>query len=225
MPAKHFRKLRGPADVPLEPVLAKKEQSNTSITYGDRFILKIFRRLQEGVNPDLEIGRFITERTEYPHTPALGGSIEFHKGSKGSATLGILQSWVRNEGDAWNYTLDNLADYFENCLARSDKLVPPVKPPGHLLDHLNQEVPELAREAIGPYLGSASLLGQRTGELHMALASDRRDPDFTPEPFTPFYRRSLYQSLRTSADRAVTLLRDRLAVLGRNAPGADRMLP
>ena len=203
MPAKNFRKLRGPANVPLEPALPKKEQSNTSITYGDRLILKMFRRLQEGVNPDLEISRFITERTEYPaHAEHSRGSIEFHKDSKGSATLGILQSWVRNEGDAWTYTLDTLSDYFEHCLARSDNLVPPVKPPGHLLDHLNQEVPELARETIGPYLGSAGLLGQRTGELHMALASDRRDPDFTPEAFTPFYRRSLYQSLRTSADRA-----------------------
>jgi maltose alpha-D-glucosyltransferase / alpha-amylase len=226
VPAKNFRKLRGPANIPLEPALPKKEQSNTSITYGDRLILKLFRRLQEGVNPDLEISRFITETTEYPHTPTLAGYIEFHKDSNASASLGILQSWVRNEGDAWTYTLETLADYFEHCLTRSDKLVPPVNPPGHLLDHLNQEVPELAREAIGPYLGSAGLLGQRTGELHVALASDRRDPDFAPEPFTTFYRRSLYQSLRTSADRAITLLRDRLSTLPEETrAGAERLLP
>ena len=112
VPAKNFRKLRGPANVPLEPALPKKEQSNTSIAYGDRLILKLFRRLQEGVNPDLEISRFITEATEYPHTPTLAGYIEFHKDSNASASLGILQSWVRNEGDAWTYTLETLCRLF-----------------------------------------------------------------------------------------------------------------
>ncbi|HVO96403.1 MAG TPA: maltose alpha-D-glucosyltransferase [Terriglobales bacterium] len=224
-PTKNFRKLRGPMNDLLEPTLAKKEQSNTSITYGNRLILKIFRRLHEGVNPDLEISRFITEKTDYPHTPALAGSIEFHKEANGTATVGVLQSWVRNEGDAWSYTLDILGDYLEHCLTRSDKVVPPGHAPGHLLDHLKQEVPALALEAIGPYLGSADLLGRRTGELHLALASDRSDPDFAPEPFTSFYRRSLYQSLRTGADRALMLLRDRVATLPDDArSGATRLL-
>ena len=72
VPAKNFRQLRGPAGVALDAALPKKEQSNTSITYGDRLILKLFRRLQEGINPDLEISRFITEKTDYPHTPTFG---------------------------------------------------------------------------------------------------------------------------------------------------------
>jgi len=70
---------------------------------------------------------------------------------------------------------------------------------------------------IGPFLTSTSLLGQRTGELHMALASDRQDPNFAPEPFTQFYRRSLYQSLRTATDRALTLLGERLTSLPEEA--------
>ncbi len=183
----------------LEPVLAKKEQSNTSIRYGDRLILKIFRRLHEGVNPDLEIGRFITEANHYPHMfRRWRDSLEFRKGTNAVATVGNLQSWVSNEGDAWNYTLDHLTDYFENCLARSDdarSTWPPAGPLCWII--LNQEVPALARETIGPYLTSASLLGQRTGELHVALASDRQDPDFAPEPFTHVLSSFLYQSLRT----------------------------
>ena len=75
-------------------------------------------------------------------------------------------------------------------------------------------------------MGSAALLGQRTGDLHAALVSDRRDPDFAPEPFTSFYRRSLYQSLRASADRVITLLRDRLSTLPEETrAGAERLLP
>jgi maltose alpha-D-glucosyltransferase/alpha-amylase len=81
------------------------------------------------------------------------------------------------------------------------------------MDNLHQEIPIMAREMIGPFLTSASLLGQRTGELHMALASDQQDPDFAPEPFSQFYRRSLYQSLRIATDRAFTLLGERLTTL------------
>ena len=73
VPAKNFRQAARSGQCPVGARLTKKEQSNTSITYGDRLILKLFRRLQEGVNPDLEISRFITEKTEYPHTPTLGG--------------------------------------------------------------------------------------------------------------------------------------------------------
>ncbi len=225
MPSKHFRKLRDGADS-LEPALAKKEQSNTSITFGDRFILKIVRRLQEGVNPDLEISRFLTERTEFQQTPALAGSLdlEFPKNTNGGATVGILQAWVRNEGDGWSYTLDQLGDYLENCAARSDKFDGEIRPLTTLLDSLKQDVPPLAREMIGPYLATASLLGQRTGELHVALASDAHDPDFAPEPVTQFYRRSRYQSLRTATDSALTLLKECMPRLPDEARAAAALL-
>ena len=226
VPSERFRSLRGAQASILEPVLAKTEQSNTSIRYGDRLILKIFRRLHEGLNPDLEIGRFITERTTFRHVPPLAGSLEFGKGKKAVATVGILQGWVSNEGDAWNYTLDHLTDYFENCLARSATPVDLARPSGSVLDNLDQDVPALAREMIGAFLTSASLLGQRTGELHMALASDPQDPNFAPEPFTQFYRRSLYQSLRTATDRALTLLRERLTTLPEDTRAeAQNLLP
>jgi len=225
VPSKHFRKLRDGADS-LEPTLARKEQSNTSITYGDRFILKIVRRLQQGVNPDLEISRFLTEKTEFQQTPALAGSLdlEFSKSTNGGATVGILQAWVRNEGDGWNYTLDQLGDYFEKCAARSDKFDGEIRPLTTLLDSLKQDVPPLAREMIGPYLATASLLGQRTGELHVALASDAHNPDFAPEPVTQFYRRSRYQSLRTATDSALTLLKECMPRLPEEARAAAALL-
>jgi maltose alpha-D-glucosyltransferase / alpha-amylase len=176
----------------------------------------MFRRLQEGMNPDLEIGAFLTERTSFEHVPKLAGSFQIRRGNR-SATLGILQSWVRNEGDAWRYTLDHLGDFFESCSTMAEMPAELSPPAGHILDCVDREVPLAAQHMIGAYLASARLLGQRTGELHVALASERSDPDFAPEPFTPFYRRSAYQSMRTLADRTLSLLRDRLKALPEEA--------
>ena len=209
-PSKSFRELRGSSHAPLEPTVAKKDQSNTSIVYGERLILKIFRRIQDGVNPDLEIGRFLTEDASFDHVPKLGGSLEMRRGNNGSATIGILQCWVRNEGDAWRYTLDHLGDYFEACAALAPMPADLSAPPGHMVDFLDREPPHAMSEAAGSYLASAALLGRRSGELHVALASDRQHPDFAAEPFTPFYRRAVYQSMRTLTDRALAALREQV---------------
>ena len=223
-PSKLYHKERGsPATLP-EPIVSKREQSNTSVVYGDQFILKMFRRLQDGTNPDLEIGSFITENTSFEHVPKLVGSFQFKHNNR-SATLGILQNWIRNEGDAWRYTLDHLGDFFESCSAAAEIPESLSRPGGHILDFVDRELPLSARDVIGTYLASARLLGQRTGELHLALASEHTDPDFAPEPFTPFYRRAAYQSMRTLADRALALLRDRLKALPEEVRGdADKVL-
>jgi maltose alpha-D-glucosyltransferase/alpha-amylase len=221
-----FRALRGSSHAPLEPAIIRKEQSNTSIVYGDRLILKIFRRLNEGVNPDLEIGRFLSEKTNFEHVPKLGGSLELHRANRGPSTIGILQSWIRNEGDAWQYTLDHLADFFECYGALTGTQQAELYPPGgHVIDFVGREVPGAVRGCIGAYLTSAALLGRRTAEFHVALASDPQDPNFAAEPFTPFYRRAAYQSMRTVADRALTALRDRVKQLPDEVrPEADRLL-
>jgi maltose alpha-D-glucosyltransferase/alpha-amylase len=209
-PSKSFRTLAGAAEAALEPSLMRGEQSNTSIVYGDRFILKFFRRTSEGLNPDVEIGRFITEKTAFANVPPLAGFLEMRKQQGEPATIGILQGLIINQGDAWHYTLDSLGRYFEEVLTRhpaSEAALIPDKP---LAEIAAQETPELVRELMGAYLSSALLLGQRTGELHKALASDAKDPAFAPEPFTALYRRSLYQSFRTLADQSLSLLETRL---------------
>ena len=224
-PAKLFRELRGSSTTTLEPTIIKKDQSNTSIVYGERLILKVFRRIQGGVNPDLEIGRFLTEKVCFEHVPKLAGSLEVRRRNNGMATIGLLQSWVRNEGDAWRYTLDHPADFFEACTAIASMPADLGCPQGHMVDFVDREAPDAVREIIGSYLASAALLGRRSGELHVALASDRYDPDFAAEAFTPFYRRAAYQSMRTLTDRALAALREhakRLPEEGRAE--ADRVL-
>jgi maltose alpha-D-glucosyltransferase/alpha-amylase len=209
-PSKSFRALAGETEATLEPSLLRGEQSNTSIVYGDRLILKFFRRISEGLNPDVEVGRFITEKTAFANVPPLAGFLEMRKEQREPATLGILQGLVINQGDAWRYTQDSLGRYFEEVLTRHPSPETALIPDRPLAEVAAQETPQLVRELMGPYLSSALLLGQRTGELHKALASDVKDPVFAPEPFTALYRRSLYQSFRTLADQSLSLLEKRL---------------
>jgi maltose alpha-D-glucosyltransferase/alpha-amylase len=223
--SKAFRSLRGdPATLP-EPAVMEREQSNTSIIFGDRLVLKLYRRCTDGVSPDLQIGRFLTERARFAHTPPFAGHLEIRKGKSEPATVGILQGFVPNEGDAWQYTLDALGRFVHDVLPRGGDpgaAALPASPPALSTD---LEVPPLARELFGSYLQSAGLMGQRTGELHAALSSDRKSPEFAPEPFTPHSRRALYQSMRTLADQSLGLLAKRVKSFdGALRASAERVL-
>jgi maltose alpha-D-glucosyltransferase/alpha-amylase len=234
----------------LAPRLSKAEQSNTSIVFGDRFILKLFRKLEPGVNPDLEVGRFLTERAGFPHTPAVAGWLDLRRGGERERrkaeplTVGILQEFVQNEGDAWSFTLGSLGRFLERVLTRREDAALPAAPPppGGLvptalaLAALPEPDPEgrgerpempdgFEPELIGNYLDSARLLGMRTAELHLALASDSNDADFAPEPFGTLSQRSLYQSMRTLTGRSLTLLDERSGKLtGQAAELAGELL-
>ena len=201
------RELRETAASGLEPNVLRTEQSNTSITFGDRYIMKLIRKPDPGVDQDLEIGRFLTEHAPEVSTPIVAGYLEYQRRRQQPMTLGILQELVPSEGSAWGYTLDSLATYFERVLSRQAGDIPPAPvPAGSLLELMTQEVPDLAADLMGSYIQSAELMGRRTGELHVALASATDDPNFAPEPFTPFYQRSVYQSLRGMVARVFPLL-------------------
>jgi len=182
----------------LESSVGRAEQSNTSIIYQDRFILKLFRKLEPGVNPDIEIGRFLTER-KFQHTPAVLGTIEYRSKQGDLHAAAILQQFVPNRGDAWKYTLDSL-DEFLRRVAGSH---PPELPSQHPLDLVSEDPPQL----IGSYLESARLLGARTAQMHTALTDPNGGPDFAPEPFTPSDGEKLYQDMLSQADIAFELLR------------------
>ncbi|MFP3867206.1 MAG: maltose alpha-D-glucosyltransferase [Desulfobacteraceae bacterium] len=208
-----FRQLRAPAAAHLEPAIMKAEQSNTSIVYGDQFILKLYRRVEEGINPDLEIGRFLTEKTRFTNFPPVAGALEYRRNRSEPMTMAVLQGFVLNQGDAWEYTLDVLGHYYETALARKAEVEPELPSPSPFLAPIMEPVPPLAQEMIGHYLESARLLGQRTAELHLALASVKGDPNFAPEPFSALYQRSVYQSMRNLTARTFQLMRSRLRYL------------
>jgi maltose alpha-D-glucosyltransferase / alpha-amylase len=174
------------------------DQSNSSIMYGDQFFLKLYRKIEDGVNPDAELTRFLTERAKFEHIPVYCGSLEVRRSREEPCVLGLLVGQIAHGSDAWTYAVDSAGRFFERVLERR-----PTTEPGadeKLLEELIGGVfPERAR-----------LLGARTGEMHLALASDSTDPTFSPEMITSLYRRSLYQSMRAMTRRMTLLARKKL---------------
>ena len=210
-----FARLRGPETIRLEAALSVAEQSNNSVVFGERLILKVFRRLEDGVNPELEVGRFLTEKTSFGQIAPLAGSLEFRRDNGEPVALAVLQGYVPNQGDAWQYTLTTLDHYLKPMEVPASG-----EPPARaktLLQASSMEMPEVATRTIGAYLESARLLGRRTAELHIALASDPADPAFAPERISPQDQRSIYQSLNAVAMRSLELLRSQLNRLPEDA--------
>ncbi|MGH9318373.1 MAG: putative maltokinase, partial [Vicinamibacteria bacterium] len=198
------------------------EHSNTSVRFGDQFILKLYRRLQRGVSPDLEVGRMLTENTSFGHTAPLAGWIEGvpagrewvkPPSSDSSITLGILHRYVGNEGDCWQYTIDWLGRYYERVLLSASAAAPPAPPEGPSVGERELSVGTEVEESIGSYLEWARLLARRTAELHLHLASASEEPDFVPEPFSKLYQRSMYQSMRNLTGRVLRRLREQVPSL------------
>jgi maltose alpha-D-glucosyltransferase/alpha-amylase len=165
------------------------EQSNSSVAYADRWFFKFFRRFERGPQPDLEITRYLNAQG-FEQVPAFAGALQLNDG-EGEGTIGLLVGTTQNQGDGWGFTLDALARYFDRVLEARVELSPAT-----------------AEELIGGvYPERARQLGQRTAELHVALAAGVERPDFAPEPFSTLYQRSLYQAMRSSAGRVLRQLR------------------
>ena len=189
-----FDNVRGGADFgALEPLLSRAEHSNSAVIFGDRFLFKLYRRPEAGTNPDVEISRYLTAR-KFAHVPALGGTMEYRT-PESARSLGILTRFISGATDGWDYTLDALGRYFDRALLYVAENRTCVLPEGTLLGLSEHEPTIDAVQTIGTFLESARVLGDRTGELHLALGAGE-EPDFAPEPFSPHYQRSLYQSMR-----------------------------
>jgi maltose alpha-D-glucosyltransferase/alpha-amylase len=212
-----FRQLAGTSDVSgLKASAVRTEQTNSGISFGDRLFFKLFRRIEAGTNPDLEISRFLTEK-EYPNAPRLAGALEYFQGRLEPQTLGVVYEFVPNEGDAWGFARDTLKDFFERALASQVKATDIRITASALLDLAEQPASPQALEMVGPYLEAARLLGQRTAELHEALATATA-PTMAPETFTSYNQRSLYQSLRNLTSNTMRLLAQQLREDGENLP-------
>ena len=180
--------------------------------FENRYFLKLYRKLEDGVNPDVEVTRFLTERRQFPNVPAFLGAIEYRRPQAEPTVVALLQAAAPNEGDAWALTLDAVGRYFERVLARKGDLQAEAIVPGPLLDELFG----------GVYREKAKLIGQRTGEMHLALASAPEEKSFAPEPFNAMAQRSVYQSMRASLRRAFALLQKKLPESAGSLPRGSR---
>lgn len=193
-PTRTLSKMSVPAELPVERL--GREQSNTSVRVGGTMILKVYRRLAEGIHPEVEIGRFLTEVVPFPNMPPLLGSIDLLAADGTPTALGVLQGFVPNQGDGWGFTLDYLEQALERRATGDDGLAGP-----------------------DPYLARIGTLGRRVAELHLAFATPVADPAFAPESLRAADLKAWEQAARRQAVEA----RNALArALPRLAPGIAR---
>ena len=186
------------------------DQTNSAVFFGDRLMMKMFRKIEAGQNPEVEVGRFLTEKAHFPHTPATRGLLLAEMDGESSA-LAFFQEYVPSQANAFDHIFSNALLTLETVLARSDDLGPPPNPK-HLLDVTEAELGR-GREFMGPLLADAKLLGQRTGEMHLALASDPGHPVFGTETVSTLQMRSVYQSIRSTVKTSIAVLKRRRSQL------------
>ncbi len=194
------------------------EQSNSSIVYGDHIFLKLYRKLEEGMNPDVEITRFLTERQRFPHIPPFAGSLEYRRAGREPQVLALALGMVRNDGDAWIWALREVRAFYERVLEEGTTpaglAMPGLLEPGEASPLLGKIVGE-------PFTARARQLGVRTAEMHRALAAaDADDAAFAPEPLGAEDQRRLGEGVRASAENLAAVLRERAETIA----GASRAL-
>jgi maltose alpha-D-glucosyltransferase/alpha-amylase len=177
-----YPQLRG--EGPLAPRRVNAEQSNSSVVFGDRLIAKLFRRVEPGPNPDVEIGEFLTTRTTFTRAPRVGAYLEYEPAGEPPPThLAAVWELVETQNDGWNHALAELRRYYDDVRALPAP-TPAVNRGGRPLELAAAHTPSEMCELSGIYIDSAQQLGRRTAELHLALASDTSTPAVAPEPFT-----------------------------------------
>jgi maltose alpha-D-glucosyltransferase/alpha-amylase len=176
--------------------VVRSGRDTLSVAYGEEYILKTFRRVEDGVSPAVEVGRYLATRPGYTGFAPLAGSIEYRRRGSEPATLDVLYKYVPHQGTAWQYALDELSRYFERVAALSREAPP--RPPDAVPLHGNGHAddPGEWHELAGGFVESVRLLGRRTAEMHAALASPPHTAAFAPEPFGKLYQRSIYQTMR-----------------------------
>lgn len=195
--------LHGEADA-ISVELNESEQSNTSITIGNRHFLKLFRRPTTGMNPDVEIGLALTESPSFNNSPAIVGHIEFASGDKPPVCLAVISDLIAEAEDAWSMTLSQVDEFWQR-LFLSQKMLETTAP---TVDwSISQHGSPLLEDAklAGEFLVHAELLGQRTAEMHIALVSVTSD-EFEPQAATAESLAIHLAAIRDEASETAALL-------------------
>jgi maltose alpha-D-glucosyltransferase / alpha-amylase len=179
------------------------EQSNSSLVFEDRVVVKLMRRVEEGIQPEVEIGEFLTRRS-FGSTPPFLGHVEYQAEDSDPTTLAVVEGYVRNQGDAWKLFTTEFEAFAEKVSGR--------RPDGLTQPGLRVSLVRLAKEGnfdkvfevTGPlFKENVGALGKRTAEFHRALSSDTEDPSFAPEPFGYLGQISLGQEMLGEARRTL----------------------
>lgn len=201
------------------------EQSNTSIIYNGKYFLKLYRKIEMAVNPDTEIIKVLSGKTKFQNIPKYLAEIEFIIGINQSIILGMMQELVPNQGDGWTTIKDSVARYYERAIA-SDDYEKYVLPQNILTDPLSfSQFDFNLQELIGGInTERIKLLGIRTAEMHLTLASISNSKDFAREDYSLHYQRSLFSSLQSLVRTAFSALEKNLNSLPENLQFAGKEL-
>ncbi|HEY0059678.1 MAG TPA: alpha-glucosidase C-terminal domain-containing protein, partial [Flavisolibacter sp.] len=174
------------------------DENNTSLSYDNRFFLKLYRKVDYGINPDVEISTYLADQKGFEHVPASAGLIQL-KTKKGPVVLGMVQQLVENHGNGKTYMLERVNNFIERILARDIKSLDPTERSGSFAAPASfDSLPEGVQLLLGARAaGQASLLGKRTAEMHLALSKDPHLKDFVGEEFSLHYQRSLFSSMQS----------------------------
>jgi maltose alpha-D-glucosyltransferase/alpha-amylase len=177
-------------------ILLTKYQHNTAITYDNNFFLKVYRKIDTGINPDHEISQYLSQQAKFKYTPKYLGSIEW-KFRKGTFVLAMMQEMIENHGDGYSYMLERVNNYIERILAAKPDVLEKIEYRGSLVEPAGFEsLPVELEDLLGARAADQSRLeGVRTGELHLALAQSKASKEFSPEDFSLHYQRSLFSSM------------------------------
>ena len=186
-----FAELAGDAPESLPAKRLALDSSNTTIAIGERLLMKAYRRMRPGINPELEMGRFLTE-IGFPNIAPLAGALEYDSEEGDSTTLVLLQGFVPNQGDAWNFTLDYLKRFLTDCFEQPNS------------------IRDAGQNTHAVYLLLAGTLGRRTAELHRALAQSTGDTAFDPEPVTAADMTEWLDQIRDEAKTTFERLKEAL---------------
>ncbi len=186
-----------------------KDQSHTLVRLGDSLCLKIFRKIEEGVNPEWQLGRYLTQR-RFPNAAPVHAAIEYRGRRREPVTLAILRDYVHQDKTAQEDALHALRQFFDQnpSFAEHDASeLLTVSLPVDFVALAAQTPPEPLLSAAGSFVSKGHAIGSMLGRLHCLFASNDRDPAFTPEAMTPFTQRAMYQSMRNAWSQAQAALK------------------
>jgi maltose alpha-D-glucosyltransferase / alpha-amylase len=188
------------------------EQLNTCITFDNKYFLKIYRKIDRGTNPDIEISRYLSGDAHFDSSPPYVGSIELNLDFP--ISIGLLEVMVENHGTGKTFMQERVNNYIERILARDRAVISSYEIKGSLFEPISYgELSEEVKEFIGNAgAEQARLIGIRTGELHLALAAGN-NKDFKPEEFSIHYQRSLYSGLQSLVREVFQVLDRRVGYL------------
>ena len=198
--------------------LLKADNRNINILFSDKFILKLYRKLDEGIHPGAEILSFLSNSTSFQNLHQYAGKITYEQPYSETITIGLIKKYIPNQGDAWIYFLDAAKKYFENLYLNNKGKRKNKKTLSSLfIDPARIQNGTVISDAVDNiFIEMAGLLGERTAQLHMALSSNIENKDFVPEPFSSFYQRSIYQSLRSTTKNAFRLIKKHINDIDKN---------